>query len=130
MSLGRVKYLIENHLLKTESVRLFILDEADKLLEDNFQEQIKWVYGNNIPFNCVVELYILALILEVTHIFSFRTDVSEKIIWFSLTLYTLKSVCIFSILLFIHFLRCWQGEFVCQSKTFFHWQSFPLFSWP
>lgn len=39
---GRIKYLIENHFLKTESVRLFILDEADKLLEDNFQEQIKW----------------------------------------------------------------------------------------
>ena len=38
---GRIKYLIENHFLKTESVRLFILDEADKLLEDNFQEQIK-----------------------------------------------------------------------------------------
>ena len=29
-----------------------------------------------------------------------------------LTLYTLTSVCIFSILLSIHFLRCWQGEFV------------------
>ena len=35
-----------------------------------------------------------------------------------LTLYTLTSVCIFSTL-FIHFLRCWQGEFVCQSKSFF-----------
>ena len=29
-----------------------------------------------------------------------------------LTLYTLQSVCIFSILLFKHFLRYWQGEFV------------------
>ena len=27
-----------------------------------------------------------------------------------LTLYTLTSVCIFSILFSIHFLRCWQGE--------------------
>ena len=34
-----------------------------------------------------------------------------------LTLYTLTSVCIFSILFFIHFLRCWQGEFVYQSNT-------------
>ena len=33
------------------------------------------------------------------------------------TLYTLTSACIFSILLFIHFLRCWQGEFVHQSKA-------------
>ena len=36
-----------------------------------------------------------------------------------LTLYTIISVCIFSTLFFIHFLRCWQGEFVCQSKGSF-----------
>ena len=29
-----------------------------------------------------------------------------------LTLYTLTSLCIFSILFTIHFLMCWQGEFV------------------
>lgn len=40
-TVGRIKYLIENGYLKTESVRMFILDEADKLLDDNFQEQIK-----------------------------------------------------------------------------------------
>ena len=28
------------------------------------------------------------------------------------SLYTLTSVCIFSLLFSIHFLRCWQGEFV------------------
>ena len=33
----------------------------------------------------------------------------------TLTLYILTSVCIFSILFSIHFLRCWQGEFVKQS---------------
>ena len=33
------------------------------------------------------------------------------------TLYTLTSVCIFSILFSIHFLRCWQGEFVQQSRA-------------
>ena len=42
-----------------------------------------------------------------------------KITFRCLTLYTLTSVCIFSTLFFIHFLRCWQGEFVCQSKDFF-----------
>ena len=36
-----------------------------------------------------------------------------------LTLYTLKSVYIFSIQFFIHFLWCWQGEFVYQSKASF-----------
>ena len=35
----------------------------------------------------------------------------------SLTLYTLTSVCIFSILFSIHFPRCWQGEFVSQSRA-------------
>ena len=30
----------------------------------------------------------------------------------SLILYTLTSVCIFPILLSVHFLMCWQGEFV------------------
>ena len=33
--------------------------------------------------------------------------------------YTLTSVCIFSILALMHFLRCWQGEFVYQSKASF-----------
>ena len=35
-----------------------------------------------------------------------------------LTLYTLTSLCIFSILFSIHFQRCWQGEFLYQSKAF------------
>ena len=48
----------------------------------------------------------------------------------NLTLYNLKSVCIFSILLFIHFLRCWQGEFYYQSNASFVDDHFQLFSWP
>ena len=35
-----------------------------------------------------------------------------------LTLYTLKPIQIFSILFSIHFLMCWQGEFVKQSRGF------------
>ena len=35
----------------------------------------------------------------------------------NLTLYTLTSACKFSTLLSIHFLRCWQGEFVLQSRA-------------
>lgn len=39
---GRIKQLIELDYLSTGSVRLFVLDEADKLLEEgSFQEQIK-----------------------------------------------------------------------------------------
>ena len=31
--------------------------------------------------------------------------------------YTLTSVCIFSVLFFKQFVRCWQGEFVEQSRA-------------
>ncbi|XP_002932842.1 probable ATP-dependent RNA helicase DDX20 [Xenopus tropicalis] len=48
---GRIKQLIEIGYLNTSSVRLFILDEADKLLEEgSFQEQINWIYSS-LPAN-------------------------------------------------------------------------------
>ena len=34
-----------------------------------------------------------------------------------LILYTLTSILIFSLLFSIHFLKCWQGEFIQQSRT-------------
>ena len=42
-----------------------------------------------------------------------------------LTLYTLISVCIFSILSIIHFLKCRQREFVQQSRASFIGDHFP-----
>ncbi|CAG5122131.1 unnamed protein product [Candidula unifasciata] len=47
---GRVKQLIEIGALKTNNVRMFILDEADKLLEKGFQETINWIYAT-LPQN-------------------------------------------------------------------------------
>jgi len=48
---GRVKSLIDAELLQTDAIRLFILDEADKLLEPgSFQEQINWIYST-LPKN-------------------------------------------------------------------------------
>ncbi|KAG8589466.1 hypothetical protein GDO81_006402 [Engystomops pustulosus] len=48
---GRIKQLIEIGFLNTSSIRLFILDEADKLLEEgSFQEQINWIYSS-LPVN-------------------------------------------------------------------------------
>lgn len=38
---GRVKHLIEKGFLKTDNIRLFVLDEADKLMENSFQGDIK-----------------------------------------------------------------------------------------
>ncbi|KAF4109894.1 probable ATP-dependent RNA helicase DDX20 [Onychostoma macrolepis] len=51
---GRIKQLIEMGLLTTSSIRLFVLDEADKLLEEDssssFQEQINWIFSS-LPAN-------------------------------------------------------------------------------
>ncbi|XP_053511869.1 probable ATP-dependent RNA helicase DDX20 isoform X2 [Artibeus jamaicensis] len=44
---GRIKQLLELDCLNPGSIRLFILDEADKLLEEgSFQEQINWIYSS------------------------------------------------------------------------------------
>eukprot|EP00057_Strongylocentrotus_purpuratus_P033997 XP_793570.2 PREDICTED: uncharacterized protein LOC588813 [Strongylocentrotus purpuratus] len=43
---GRIKQLIEYEVLKTGTIRLFVLDEADKLLDDTFQEQVNWIYNH------------------------------------------------------------------------------------
>ncbi|XP_066209170.1 probable ATP-dependent RNA helicase DDX20 [Saccopteryx leptura] len=44
---GRIKQLIKLDYLNPGSIRLFILDEADKLLEEgSFQEQINWIYSS------------------------------------------------------------------------------------
>ena len=40
---GRIKHLIEIGYLKLNNVRLFVLDEADKLMETSFQKEIKLV---------------------------------------------------------------------------------------
>lgn len=45
---GRVKHLIEKGLLTVSKVRLFVLDEADKLVETNFQTDIKLVQNLNL----------------------------------------------------------------------------------
>ncbi|XP_022070352.2 probable ATP-dependent RNA helicase DDX20 [Acanthochromis polyacanthus] len=48
---GRIKQLIELGMLSTSSIRLFVLDEADKLLEEgSFQEQINWIFSS-LPVN-------------------------------------------------------------------------------
>ncbi|XP_061113136.1 probable ATP-dependent RNA helicase DDX20 [Conger conger] len=48
---GRIKQLIELGFLSTASIRLFVLDEADKLLEEgSFQDQINWIYSS-LPVN-------------------------------------------------------------------------------
>ena len=40
---GRLRELLESKVLRTEDIRLFVLDEADKLAEKDFAPQIKFV---------------------------------------------------------------------------------------
>jgi ATP-dependent RNA helicase DDX20 len=47
---GRIKQLIELNLLKTNSIRLLVLDECDKLLDNNFKQQIDGIY-ESLPQN-------------------------------------------------------------------------------
>jgi superfamily II DNA/RNA helicase len=47
---GRLKQLIFEKILDPDAVRLFILDEADKLMEQDFQQSINWIYSS-LPAN-------------------------------------------------------------------------------
>lgn len=41
---GRIKQLIELNILRTHHIELFVLDEADKLMEEQFKNQIDEIY--------------------------------------------------------------------------------------
>jgi len=41
---GRVKDMIERHHLKTQSIKMFVLDEADEMLNRGFKEQIYEIF--------------------------------------------------------------------------------------
>lgn len=44
LTAGRVKALMESEGLVCSSIRLFVLDEADKLLEKKFTDTINYIY--------------------------------------------------------------------------------------
>ena len=45
---GRIRHLIESGNIKMSAVRLFVLDEADKLMEDSFKPDLTWIF-NKLP---------------------------------------------------------------------------------
>ncbi|XP_046426261.1 uncharacterized protein LOC124182713 [Neodiprion fabricii] len=47
---GRVKHLIDKGILNVNSIRLFVLDEADKLMEVSFQKDINYIFSK-LPVN-------------------------------------------------------------------------------
>ncbi|CAD6241280.1 GSCOCG00002613001-RA-CDS [Cotesia congregata] len=47
---GRLKHLIDQKLVKIENVRLFVLDEADKLMDDSFRKDVNYIFSK-LPTN-------------------------------------------------------------------------------
>lgn len=52
---GRIKHLINKNFLTVNSIRLFVLDEADKLMDTSFQTDIKlvskpYIMQSKVPF--------------------------------------------------------------------------------
>ena len=45
---GRIRQLIDEKYFKTEAIRFFALDEADKMLESSFKNDVTWIY-NQLP---------------------------------------------------------------------------------
>ena len=91
------------------SFLIFIAKKAGKGTELQFLSTQGTLQGGRVEDHRLMftwqlhspQLYIQAVL------YIYKTDYMM-----SLTLYTLTSVCIFSILFSIHFLMCWQGEFV------------------
>ena len=62
--------------MSTANIRIFVLDEADKLLAPEFQEDIKWVNSNNLfgPFNdvdedqIVIKIYLKKLFTKIQNL--------------------------------------------------------------
>ena len=91
------------------SFLIFIAKKAGKGTELRFLSTQGTLQGGRVEDHRLMftrhlhspQLYIQAIL------YIYKTDYLMP-----LTLYTLTSVCIFSILFSIHFLMCWQGEFV------------------
>ncbi|XP_074110001.1 uncharacterized protein LOC141534508 [Cotesia typhae] len=47
---GRLKHLIDQKFVKIENVRLFVLDEADKLMDDSFRKDVNYIFSK-LPAN-------------------------------------------------------------------------------
>ena len=94
----------------------------------------QWLYKALVPF-CCQRAGTEKMKLMTSQVTCINQCLSTGDWWLfirlvGLTLYTLTSVCIFSILFSIDSLRCWQGEFAFTFKRFFSWWSFPFSFWP
>ena len=91
-------------------------------LRDSLTLKLPWVTKIEFLMNMKAIFAVTSSTWAVEKIRPEKTDACMG--WFSYiyshrisTLYTLTSECIFFILFFIHFLSCWWGEFVQQSRA-------------
>ncbi|XP_014295613.1 probable ATP-dependent RNA helicase DDX20 isoform X2 [Microplitis demolitor] len=47
---GRLRHMIDKKLIKIDNVRLFVLDEADKLMDNSFQKDVDYIFSK-LPIN-------------------------------------------------------------------------------
>lgn len=64
---GRLFDLMERGYLKTNSVSMFVIDEADQMLSQDFKEQVRKIMVN-IPTTCQITIFSATLTQEVINI--------------------------------------------------------------
>ena len=78
-----------------------------------------WNVANSVMFKShKIHFQEYTVILKMSHCFLLKLSFPVFLIMNPLTLYTLSSVCIFSLLFSKHFLPSWQREFGKQSRAF------------
>ena len=126
MSVNKVGHLM---VYETSNHRVLVFELSGKILtksgskgNSNNSHNASCPYFKNWLIACLVKVWMCTFkFYQSWDCINFETEEHKKPMLYSfLTLYTLASVCIFSTLFFIHFLRHWQGEFVCWSKDSFH----------
>ena len=108
-------HLIENFL------KCFVMDYMtahmmQRSSTDNFlprTDQLLAVFQQGLALTVSQVSGVLNNVLAFVH--AYKEKQRKEIV---LTIYTLAAVCIFSLLLSTHFLRCRKGEFVQQSGAF------------
>jgi translation initiation factor 4A len=71
-SLGRVLDLIEKKMLKTDDLEMLVMDEADVMLSDEFNDKIKYMFEKHFPNGMQVVLFSATMppeIVSVTRLF-------------------------------------------------------------
>jgi translation initiation factor 4A len=67
-TVGRVLDMIQKHHLKTQHLKMLILDEADEMLSEGFNEKIKLMFQHHFPMKMQVVLFSATMPPEIIKI--------------------------------------------------------------